>query len=155
MYSICASATSFSGTCFVLLSVKHMDLRHSQPQCSCFIASDNPQIKCVKCLCLSHARKAMSGRGMLALIRIHPPSPVALWQMTWLRPFMNGSGDRMLSYEQASFSLPLSHTQAHAPCWFACKISPRLFIPQSRGTQCCFLWNGGCFFHHGIWFWGF
>ncbi len=38
-----------------------MEYRRCQPACARFIASDDPHIKCVKCLVFSHAREAVYG----------------------------------------------------------------------------------------------
>ncbi len=51
----CSSGTTFS------LRWSAMEYRHCQPPFSCFITSDNPHSKCVKCMGFSHAREAVFG----------------------------------------------------------------------------------------------
>ncbi len=59
-FSVCTSATAYSGTLFSS-RWSAMEYRRCQPPCAQFIASDNPHSKCVKCLGFSYAREAVYG----------------------------------------------------------------------------------------------
>ncbi len=59
-FSICTSATAYSGTLFSS-RWSAMEYRRCQPPCARFIASDDPHSKCVKCSGFSHAREAVYG----------------------------------------------------------------------------------------------
>ncbi len=59
-FSICTSATAYSGTLFPS-RWSAMEYRRCQPPCTRFIASVDPHSKCVNCLGFSHAREAVYG----------------------------------------------------------------------------------------------
>ncbi len=59
-FSICTSATVYSGTLFSS-RWSAMEYRSCQPPCARFITSDDPHSKCVKCLGFPHAREVVDG----------------------------------------------------------------------------------------------
>ncbi len=72
-----------------------MEYRRYQPPCSRFIASDNTQSKCVKCMGFSHTREAVFGVSKCKICRnLH------------LKPFHS----RLEVFERESFIFP-----CHAP----------------------------------------